>query len=108
MIPPTIARLWEGPRKDRTARRVRKVGGAGITPGGTARQVREWIADEDRTRWDEPISVNTGQHIRVQAHNPWVVGSSPTRPTEVGHPTRRLNWWAGGCGRVDGCEPGPP
>ena len=84
-----------------------------MTLGGTGRQVRDWRSGEDRTRADRSVPVNTGWHIRMRTHIPWVVGSSPTRPTEVGHPTRRLSctcapflpvWFRPSDGLSGGCE----
>src|SRR5581483_8203456 len=47
MIPPTIARLWEGSRTDRVVRCGREVGGAGTVFGGAERQIRDWRSGED-------------------------------------------------------------
>ena len=70
----------------------RAVGAVALTWNGTRRPGPDATSGQTRMERHKVGLANTGQHIRMQTHNPWVVGSSPTRPTEVGHPTTRLTW----------------
>src|SRR5579862_3465463 len=70
---------------------------------GAERMASEWRAGPRRTirhpsaRSEFVRTLADSGHLervddpaRTGTHNPWVVGSSPTRPTEVGHPTRLM------------------
>ncbi len=70
----------------------RPLGAVALKWYGTRRHGPDPTTGRTRTERHKTEPVNTGQYIRMQTHNPWVVGSSPTRPTEVGHPTTRLTW----------------